>query len=108
MTADARTTNNQSIEELDTSSHGHNSIKHKDKIIVDGRGYKVSSSQSEEPIYNLEDVIEETQIGEDVYEEILQRSEKIVSDIARKVIPDIAERIIREEIEKLKNSTKDS
>jgi len=93
------TENIQVFEENPTEESGQ---RRKGKIFVDGRGYENHHQETKE-IYNLIDVIEEAQIDDKIYEEILKRAEGIVEKIALKVVPDIAERIIREEIEKIKN-----
>jgi hypothetical protein len=73
-----------------------------DVIVVDGRGYE-NDTQIKKEVYNLVDVIDDNQIGDKIYEDIINRLEEIVEKIARKMVPEIAERIIKEEIEKLKN-----
>lgn len=84
-------------EEIPDTSDGN----HQDVIVVDGRGYKKSSRNSEE-VYNLVEVIDDNQTPDILNKEIIARSEEIIERIARKIVPEIAERIIREEIEKLK------
>jgi carbon monoxide dehydrogenase subunit G len=76
---------------------------HQEVIVVDGRGYKKGSSDTEE-VYTLIDVIDDNQTSDKINIEIMARSEEIIERIARKIVPEIAERIIREEIEKLKKA----
>lgn len=73
-------------------------------IIVDGRGYEKSNFEQEE-VFTLLDVVDDPQARENLYEEILKRSEAIVERIARQVVPEIAEKMIRAEIEKIKKET---
>ena len=73
-------------------------------IIVDGRGYEKSNFEQEE-VFTLLDVVDDPQARENLYEEILKRSEAIVERIARQVVPEIAEKMIRAEIEKIKKGT---
>jgi len=73
-------------------------------IIVDGRGYEKSNFEQEE-VFTLLDVVDDPQARENLYEEILKRSEAIVERIARQVVPEIAEKMIRSEIEKIKKGT---
>jgi fructose-1,6-bisphosphatase/inositol monophosphatase family enzyme len=54
-------------------------------------------------VYTLVDVIEDHQIGDKIYEDILKRADEIVERIVRRIVPEIAERVIKEEIEKIKN-----
>ena len=70
-------------------------------IVVDGRRYE-NNYQGKKEIFTLVDVIEDPQARNDIYEEIIKRSEEIVERIARKMVPEIAERIIKEEIEIIK------
>jgi seryl-tRNA synthetase len=80
-----------------------NDVNSQDVIVIDGRGYEDDSPINEE-VYNLVDVIDEHQLSNKRYEDIMQRVEKMVENITRKMVPEIAERIIKEEIEKLKKS----
>ncbi len=70
-------------------------------IVVDGRGYE-NDSLIEKEVYMLVDVIEENPAGDQLYEEVMKKSEEILERIARKIVPEIAERMIKEEIEKIK------
>jgi len=87
------------IDELQDGNDGNN----QEVIVVDGRGYE-NDSQVNEEVYNLVDVIDENQLSNKRYEDLMQRVEKIVESITRKMVPEIAERVIKEEIEKLKKS----
>ncbi len=73
-------------------------------IIVDGRGYEKSNFEQEE-VFTLLDVVDDPQARENLYKEILKRSEAVVERIARQVVPEIAEKMIRAEIEKIKKET---
>lgn len=73
-------------------------------IIVDGRGYEKSNFEQEE-VFTLLDVVDDPQARENLYKEILKRSEAVVERIARQVVPEIAEKMIRAEIEKIKKGT---
>ena len=73
-------------------------------IIIDGRGYENNAPDKKE-IFNLVDVIDDPKAQENLYKEILKRSEEIVERIARQVVPEIAEKLIKAEIEKIKNGT---
>ena len=73
-------------------------------IIIDGRGYENNSPVKEE-IFNLVDVIDDPKAQENLYKEILKRSEEIVERIARQMVPEIAEKLIKAEIEKIKKGT---
>jgi hypothetical protein len=70
-------------------------------IVVDGRGYE-DIYQGKKEIFTLVDVIEDTKAKDNIYEDIIKRSEEIIERIARKMVPEIAEKIIKEEIEKIK------
>ena len=86
-------------DEFKESNNGNNH----NVIVVDGRGYENNSSNNKE-IHNLVEVIENTQAGDTLYEEIMKKTDEIIERIARKIVPEIAERIIKEEIEKIKNA----
>jgi len=73
-------------------------------IIIDGRGYDNNTPDKEE-IFNLVDVVDDPKARENLYKEILKRSEEIVERIARQVVPEIAEKLIKAEIEKIKKGT---
>lgn len=85
--------------EFEESMDGNN----QDVIVVDGRGYERNSSGNKE-IHNLVDIVENAQAGDILYEEIMKKSEEIISKIAREIVPEITERIIKEEIEKIKKN----
>ena len=51
------------------------------------------------------DVVDDPKARENLYKEILKRSEEIVERIARQVVPEIAEKLIKAEIEKIKKGT---
>lgn len=74
---------------------------HQEVIVVDGRGYE-DNDKNKKDIYNLVDVIEDTQTADNLYENIMKQAAKIVERIAWEIVPEIAERVIKEEIEKLK------
>jgi hypothetical protein len=82
------------------SSNGN----HQEVIMVDGRGYD-NIDKNKKDIFNLVDVIEDTQTADNLYENIMKQAAKIVERIAREIVPEIAERVIKEEIEKLKNNS---
>jgi hypothetical protein len=82
------------------SSNGN----HQEVIVVDGRGYD-NIDKNKKDIFNLVDVIEDTQTADNLYENILKQAATIVERIAREILPEIAERVIKEEIEKLKNNS---
>jgi hypothetical protein len=92
------------VYDLTQESPDMNNGNSQEGIMVDGRSYE-NNSQEKKEIYTLVDVIEDTQTGDNIYEEIIKRSEEIVERIARKLVPEITERIIKEEIEKLKTSS---
>ena len=52
--------------------------------------------------WSIVDVIEDSQMANNLHEEIIKRATEIIERIARDLIPEIAERVIKEEIEKLK------
>lgn len=91
------------IRDLTDAYQEPNNGNSQEVIVVDGRGYE-NPDQRENDIYTLVDIIEDSQTGDKIYEDIMKRAEKIVENIARKMIPEIAERIIKEEIEKIKNN----
>lgn len=91
------------IHDLTDAYQEPNNGNKQDVIVVDGRGYE-NHDQKENDIYTLVDIIEDSQTGDKIYEDIIKRAEKIVENIARQMIPEIAERIIKEEIEKIKNN----
>ena len=78
-----------------------NAENNQEVIVVDGRSYENGSIAKD--VYTLVDVIEDHQIGDKIYEDILKRADEIVERIVRRIVPEIAERVIREEIEKIKN-----
>ena len=108
MNVDADSMDNQQrkVHNLIDELKDENNITNQDVIVVDGRGYEDDSPINEE-VYNLVDVIDEHQLSNKRYEDIMQRVEKIVENITRKMVPEIAERVIKEEIEKLKKSNAD-
>jgi len=96
---------NRTVHHLVDELKDENDITNQDVIVVDGRGYEDDSPINEE-VYNLVDVIDEHQLNNKQYEDIMQRVEKIVENITRKMVPEIAERVIKEEIEKSKRADK--
>lgn len=94
---------NEIVHDLTDELQDDNNENNQNVILVDGRGYE-NDPQIKKEVYNLVDVIDDNQMGDKIYEDIINRLEEIVEKIARKMVPDIAEKIIKEEIEKLKNS----
>jgi len=90
------------IYDLTDISNENDHSDRQEVIVVDGRGYNGQPQEAEE-IFTLVDVIEDPQIKENIYNDILKRAEEMIEKMARKMVPEIAERIIREEIEKIKN-----
>jgi len=70
-------------------------------IVIDGRGYEDETPPKEE-IHTLVDVVNDHQIENELYEEIINRLSAIVEKVAREKVPEIAEKLIKEEIQKLK------
>jgi hypothetical protein len=103
MDANSIMKENKIVHDLTDELQDDNNENNQDVIVVDGRGYE-NDSQIKKEVYNLVDVIEDNQMGDKMYEDIILRLEEIVEKIARRMVPEIAEKIIREEIEKLKNS----
>jgi len=105
MNVDADSMDNQKrkVHNLIDELKDENDVNSQDVIVVDGRGYEDDSLMNEE-VYNLVDVIDEHQLSNKRYEDIMQRIEKMVENITRKMVPEIAERVIKEEIEKLKKN----
>lgn len=87
----------------DVSSETDNG-NNQEVIIIDGRGYENSPPDKKE-VFTLVDVIDDPQAQENLYKEILKRSEEIVERIVRQVVPEIAEKLIKAEIEKIKKGT---
>ncbi|MBN2515734.1 MAG: hypothetical protein JXC33_06835 [Deltaproteobacteria bacterium] len=78
-----------------------------EEMIIDGRKLKQN-----ERIYELNDTIEERSVPSphegELSDEMLIKISEMCEKVARQMFPTIAERIIKEEIRKLKKSTKDS
>lgn len=83
----------------------NDSKKDREIIVIDGRVYE-RVSKTDDPIYELTDVVEkgsrdllhDPNLNEEIMKKVAEATEKI----AKEMIPEIAERVIREEIEKLK------
>jgi hypothetical protein len=103
MDANSITKENKIVHDLTDELQDDNNENNQDVIVVDGRGYE-NDSQIKKEVYNLVDVIDDNQMGDKIYEDIILRLEKIVEKITRRMVPEIAEKIIREEIERLKKS----
>ncbi len=95
--------NEKKIYDLTDVSSETDNGNHQEVIIIDGRGYENSPPDKE--VFNLVDVIDDPQAQENLYKEILKRSEQIVERIVRQVVPEIAEKLIKAEIEKIKKGT---
>ena len=94
-------TQDKNIHDLTDEYAELNNGSNQDVIVVDGRGYENNNDYKKE-IYNLIDVVEDTQNADKIYEEMMKRAAQIFERIAREMVPEIAERIIKEEIDKLK------
>ena len=70
-------------------------------VMVDGRGYERSKMRAER-VHNLTDIVDGSDLSNQLKEEVIKKATEIVERIAKEMVPDIAERIIREEIEKIK------
>lgn len=103
MDADSLSNKSRTVHNLTDELTDENDVNNQEVIVVDGRSYE-NDSQMTEDVYNLVDVIDDHQLGNKKYEDMMQRVEKIVEAITRKMVPEIAERVIKEEIEKLKKS----
>ena len=103
MDADSLSNKSRTVHNLTDELTDENDVNNQEVIVVDGRSYE-NDSQMTEDVYNLVDVIDDNQLGNKKYEDMMQRVEKIVETITRKMVPEIAERVIKEEIEKLKKS----
>jgi hypothetical protein len=101
MDSDSIATDDKNIHDLTDVYEELNNGNNQEIIVVDGRSYE-SSTKNKKEIYTLVDVIEDTQIANNLHEEIIKRSTEIIERISREIIPEIAERVIKEEIEKLK------
>jgi hypothetical protein len=103
MDANSIMKENKIVHDLTDELQDDNNENNQDVIVVDGRGYE-NDAQIKKEVYNLIDVIDDNPMGDNIYEDIINRLEEIVEKIVRKMVPEIAEKIIKEEIEKLKNS----
>lgn len=101
MDVNSITGENKEMLDHNEASHDDRNDNNQEVIVVDGRGYE-NDFPIEKEVYTLVDVIDENQMGDKIYEEVMKKSEEILERIARKIVPEIAERIIKEEIEKLK------
>lgn len=73
----------------------------KQVVVVDGRGYERSMTRAER-VHNLTDIVDGSDLSNQMKEEVMKKAIEIVEKIAKEIVPDIAERMIREEIEKIK------
>jgi len=97
---DSDSMENKKIFELTDVYEDKNGRNNHEVIVVDGRGYEKNAKDKN--LHNIVQEVEETQIINNLNEEIIQRTTEIAERIAREIIPEIAEKIVREEIEKLK------
>ncbi|MFA5321073.1 MAG: hypothetical protein WC373_00225 [Smithella sp.] len=103
MDANSVIKEDKTIHDLTDAYQEPNNGNNQEVIVIDGRGYE-NNDQGKKDIYTLVDIIDDSQTGDKIYEDIIKRAERIVENIASKMIPEIAERIIREEIEKIKKN----
>jgi ketopantoate hydroxymethyltransferase len=101
MSSDSTITGDKSIHDLNDEYKEMNNGNNQEVIVVDGRGYE-NNTDNKRQIYNLVDIIENTQTADNLHDEVMKRVVEIIERIARESVPEIAERVIREEIEKLK------
>jgi len=101
MSSDSTITEDKSIHDLTDEYKELNNGNNQEVIVVDGRGYE-NNTDNKRQIYNLVDIIENTQTVDNLHNEVMKRVVEIVERIAREAVPEIAERVIKEEIEKLK------
>jgi hypothetical protein len=101
MDSNSTATEDKSIHDLIDEYKEFNNGNNQEVIVVDGRGYE-NNADSKKQIFNLVDIIENTQTADNINEEVMKRVVEIVERIAREMVPEIAERVIKQEIEKLK------
>ncbi len=101
MSLDSTVTDDKSIHDLTDEYKELNNGNNQEVIVVDGRGYE-NNADNKKQIFNLVDIVENTQTADNLHDEVMKRAVEIVERIAREMVPEIAERIIKEEIEKLK------
>jgi len=101
MDSDSTVTEDKNIHDLTDEYKELNNGNNQEVIVVDGRGYE-NNADNKKQIFNLVDIIENTQTADNLNEEVMKRAVEIVERIAREIVPEIAERVIKEEIEKIK------
>ena len=101
MDSDSTVTEDKNINDLTDEYKELNNGNNQEVIVVDGRGYE-NNADNKKQIFNLVDIIENTQTADNLNEEVMKRAVEIVERIAREIVPEIAERVIKEEIEKIK------
>jgi ketopantoate hydroxymethyltransferase len=101
MGSDSTLTEDESIHDLTDEYKELNNGNNQEVIVVDGRRYE-NNADNKKQIFNLVDIIENTQTADNVHEDVMKRVVETVERITREMVPEIAERVIKEEIEKLK------
>jgi hypothetical protein len=101
MRSDSTVTEDKSIHDLTDEYKELNNGSNQEVIVVDGRGYE-NNADNKKQIFNLVDIVENSQTADNLHDEVIRRATEIVERIAREMIPEIAEKVIKEEIEKLK------
>ena len=113
MSEDSGTARDKKIVELteiydERNGYGRRSTdgkNHQQIVMIDGRGYERVQSRSER-MHDLTDVVEDNPANVRLNDAVMKHSVEIIEKIARELVPGIAERVIREEIEKIKNKSK--
>lgn len=116
MSEDSGTDSHKKIYELteiydERSGYGRRATDGKNPqqvVMIDGRGYERIKARQRihERVHDLTDIVEDHSCQPQINEALMKQSLEIIEKIARELIPGIAERVIREEIEKIKNQSK--